>query len=173
LAKGVTLDVGSKTSPYKKYIPSSKYMRLDIDPKNLPDICCDLHKINWQSNYFNTVIATEVLEHLYNPQKAINEFRRILEQNGVCILSTRFIFPYHPDPHDYYRFTNDSLKYLFRKFSSVKIYHHGNRIQVLWQIISDCGLIGIPFRSLFNPIIGKIHFSKTRYPCGFIIVAQK
>ena len=33
LAKGVTLDVGSKTSPYKKYIPSSKYMRLDIDPK--------------------------------------------------------------------------------------------------------------------------------------------
>jgi SAM-dependent methyltransferase len=173
LKPGIILDVGSKHSPYLDYIPHNKYVRLDIDKKNKPDICCDLHKIEWESNYFDTVIATEVLEHLYNPQKAIEEIYRILKPGGVCILSTRFIYAYHPDPQDYYRYTWDSLKYLFRKFNTVEVFHHGNRIQALWQIISDCGNIGIPIRLILNPVIGKIHFKKTRYPCGFIIYAKK
>jgi len=173
LKPGVVLDVGSKHSPYKKYIPNTKYMRLDINKKSLPDICCDLHKIKWQSNYFDTVVATEVLEHLYNPQKAINEIYRILKPGGICILSTRFIFVYHPDPKDYYRFTWDSLKYLFRKFSTIEIQHHGNRIQVLWQFIGGGSIFGLPFRTILNPILGKIHFKKTRYPLGFIIYAKK
>ena len=61
LKEGIVLDVGSKHSPYKKYIPSTKYMKLDISEKNNPDICCDLHDIKWEDNYFDTVIATEVL----------------------------------------------------------------------------------------------------------------
>ena len=115
LKPGIVLDVGAKHSPYKKYIPYTKYMRLDIDEKSQADICCDLHKINWQSDYFDTVIATEVLEHLYEPQRAIDEIYRVLKPEGICILSTRFIYPYHPGPKDYYRFTWDSLNYLFRK----------------------------------------------------------
>ena len=173
LKPGVVLDVGSRYSPYKKYIPSVKYLTLDIDKEGRPDICCDLHKIEWQSDYFDTVVATEVLEHLYDPQKAINEIFRILKSGGICISSTRFIYPYHPGPKDYYRFTWDSLKYLFREFSAVEVYHHGNRIQALWQIISDCGKIGAPFRNILNPIIGKIHFKETNYPCGFVVYAKK
>lgn len=173
LKPGIVLDVGAKDSPYKELIPRTKYLTLDINKKSQPDIYSDLHKIKWQSNYFDTVIATEVLEHLYEPQKAIDKIHRILKPGGVCILSTRFIYPYHPYPQDYYRFTWDSLKYLFRRFNTIDIYHHGNRIQVLWQIISECGNIGRPFREIFNPIICKIHFKKTRYPCGFVVYAKK
>lgn len=172
LKAGIVLDVGSSLSPYKKYISYTKYIRLDINEEAKPDICCDLHKIEWQSNYFDTVIATEVLEHLYEPSRAIDEVYRILKPGGVCILSTRFIFPYHATKEpDYYRFTWDSLNYLFRKFSKVEIYHHGNKIQALWQILNS-GII-IVFLNIFNPIIARIHFKKTMCPCGFVVYAVK
>ncbi len=171
LNPGVILDVGSKHSPYKKYIPYSKYLRLDVDEKSGPDICCDLHKIEWQPEYFDTVIATEVLEHLYDPQKAVSEIHRILKKGGVVILSTRFIYHYHPDPKDYYRFTPDSLRYLLRDFSKVEIYHHGNRLQSAWQVINT-GKIGI-FLNLLNPLLARINVKKTTAPCGFVVYAVK
>jgi len=173
LKPGIVLDIGAKHCPYKNLIPKTRYLTLDIDKRNSPDICSDLHNIKWQPNYFDTVIATEVLEHSYNPQKAINEIYRILKKGGACILSTRFIFPYHPDPQDYYRFTWDSLEYLFKKFENVKIYPQGNRIQIIWHAISDCGKIGLPFRILLNPLIAKIDYTDKRYPFGFVVCAKK
>ena len=173
LKPGIILDVGAMHSPYKKYIPYTKYMRLDIDEKSEPDICCDLHKINWQSDYFDTVIATEVLEHLYEPQRAINEIYRVLKAEGICILSTRFIYPYHPGPKDYYRFTWDSLNYLFRKFDKIEIYHHGSKISVIWEIINTESRVIKIILNPFNPIIAKISSIKTQLPCGFVVYAIK
>src|SRR3989344_5857749 len=77
LRPGVVLDIGSGNPLYQKNIPNTKYLRLDIDEKTNPDICCDAHEIKWESNYFDTVISTELLEHLYEPQKAINEIHRV------------------------------------------------------------------------------------------------
>lgn len=175
LKQGRILDVGSSFSPYKNSFPYVEYLRLDINEKNKPDICCDIHDIKWQSEYFDIVIATEVLEHCYSPEKAISEIFRVMKPGGICILSTRFIYKYHADPKDYYRFTKDSLNYLFNKFSKVEIYHHGNRMQVLWDIFNSGKIrntLGV-ILNLFNPIIAKIHFKKTSYPCGFIVYAKK
>lgn len=171
LKPGKVIDVGSKNSPYLSKIPHTSYLRLDIDPKSKPDIVCDLHKIIWKRNYFDTVIATEVLEHLYDPQKAVNEIWRILKPRGMAILSTRFIYKYHPDPKDYYRFTPDSLKYMFRNFARIKIYPHGNRIQTIWQLMCSSGLG--PVLGFFNPLIAKINFPDKFFPLGFVIVAKK
>ena len=171
LKPGIVLEVGSGYSSYKKYIPHIKFMTLDVDEKSKPDICCDLHDIKWDSNYFDTVIAIEVLEHLYMPEKAINEIWRILKSGGVCILSTRFIYPYHPGPKDYYRFTWDSLNFLFHRFNKVEIYHHGNKIQALWELINK-GKVNI-ILNIFNPLIAQIHFQKTSCPCGFVVYAKK
>jgi len=168
---GITLDVGSKHSPYKKYLPHTKYFRLDIEKTAKPDILCDIHQIKWKSNFFDTIIATEVLEHLYEPQKAVNEIHRILKPGGTCILSTRFIYPYHPDPKDYYRFTQDSLNYLFRNFSNIKIYSIGNRIQTAWEFIST-GYASV-ILNIFNPLIALINFKDKRCASGFIVKAIK
>lgn len=173
LKPGVVLEVGSGYLSYKEYIPHTKYMTLDIDEESKPDICCDLHDIRWDSSYFDTVIAIEVLEHLYAPENAINEIWRVLKPGGVCILSTRFIYPYHPGPKDYYRFTRDSLNYLFREFRKVEIYHHGNKIQSLWQIINDgYGKLRV-FLNILNPLFARIYSKKTRFPCGFVVYAKK
>jgi len=171
LRPGIVLDAGSRDSPYKRFIPHTKYLRLDIDKSSEPDICCDLHDIDWEADYFDTVIITEVLEHLYDPQKAIDNIHRVLKPNGVCILSTRFMFPYHPDPKDYYRFTQDSLSYLFRNFRRAEIHHHGNRVQVMWQTI-NIGKVNA-FLNVLNPLFARIMSKNTNFPSGFIVYAEK
>ena len=85
LKPGKVLDVGAKNSPFLKYIPHTQYLRLDIRPDSKPDYVSDLHRLKIQNNRFDTVIATEVMEHLYNPQRAINEVYRILKPKGITV----------------------------------------------------------------------------------------
>lgn len=171
LKKGLVLDVGSKDSPYKNQIPFSKYLRLDLEKESNPDICADLHDVDWDANYFDTIIATEVLEHLYAPQKAVDEIHRLLKPGGICIASTRFIFPYHGGPHDYYRFTWDSLNYIFSNFSEVEVIAHGNRFQAIWQLMNYGKEKYI--LNIFSPLIAKINVENTKYPLGFVVYAKK
>lgn len=171
LRKGIVLDVGAKDSPYKIFIPFTTYLRLDTSNETQPDICDDLHEVEWESDYFDTVIATEVLEHLYDPHKAVNEIYRLLKPGGVCIASTRFIFPYHAGPNDYYRFTWDSLRYIFNEFTEVEIIAHGNRLQAIWQLMNYGKERYI--LNIFNSIIASVRFKTTRFPLGFVIYAKK
>jgi ubiquinone/menaquinone biosynthesis C-methylase UbiE len=133
---------------------------------------CDLHELEWRGDPFDTVLAIEVLEHLYDPQRAIDRIYGVLKPGGVCILSTRFMFRYHPDPQDHYRFTWDSLTHLFRHFRHVEVIHHGNRAQVLWEIINAGGRTRVVL-NLLNPLIAQLHSSRTKFPLGFVVYAEK
>ncbi len=44
-------------------------------------------KIPFRNNFFDKVICTEVLEHLLDPTKAIDEIRRVSKRNSLVILS--------------------------------------------------------------------------------------
>ena len=118
------------------------------------------------------MLAIEVLEHLYDPQRAIDRIHDVLKPGGVCILSTRFMYRYHPDPQDHYRFTWDSLKHLFRNFRHVEVIHHGNRLQVIWEIINAGGRSRVVL-NLLNPLIASFSSSRTKFPLGFVVYAQK
>jgi len=41
----------------------------------------------FENNYFDVVITTNVLDHTYNPQKVINEIRRVLKNGGILFLT--------------------------------------------------------------------------------------
>ena len=169
--KGVVLDVGSKDSPYKKLIPHKEYSRMDISDKHNPDIVGDIldkKTIQKYKSYFDTIVFTEVLEHIQEPQMAVNNINYILKEGGHCILSTRFIQPIHPGPKDYFRFTEDSLRYLFRDYRDVEVYPLGNVTHSIWQLINFRG------KNLLSPLMAKINFHwKSKCPTGYIVFAEK
>jgi len=173
LKAGRVLEIGAdKKSSYKKYVSCSEYKTLNIISDYNPDICCDIHDMSIiKSSSFDVVISIEVLEHCYNPQRAINEIYRILKPGGICILSTRFFHPLHPSPHDYYRFTDEGLNYLFTPFSSVETYSQGNRFHCIWKLFCFKPLCYILY--WFNPLLAKIKSKKTDCPLGYVVYAIK
>jgi SAM-dependent methyltransferase len=175
---GATLDVGGGRAPYRKLVPHTEYLTLDVDPKKKPDILCDLHRVDWSSEYFDTIVATEVLEHLRDPRTAVGEMYRLLKDGGVCLLSTRFIHPIHGSPMDFYRFTADGLRHLFSDFAEVEVVPLGNRIQALWLLLTHNHIKGKKKRLmlLLMPItrlLARVKVDDTLMPLGYLVVARK
>ncbi|OGP14058.1 MAG: hypothetical protein A2054_03010 [Deltaproteobacteria bacterium GWA2_55_10] len=49
-------------------------------------ICADFHELPFADSSFDCATAIEVLEHLDNPERAMNELRRCLKDNGKVLI---------------------------------------------------------------------------------------
>ena len=93
---------------------------LDIRPEMKPDVLGDAHNLPFPGASFDLVLCSEVLEHLKNPPQAISEFMRVLRPGGVLLITTRFAFPVHDAPGDYWRFTPYGLRELLKDWEIVE-----------------------------------------------------
>ena len=109
-----TLDLGCGNAPYKHLFSD----RIGFDNKSGEgvDVVGDAHKLPFKNEEFDTVLCSEVLEHLHSPEIALAEMKRVLKSGGILILTTRFIYPIHDAPNDYWRFTPDAFKSLLKIF---------------------------------------------------------
>lgn len=114
-----TLDIGSGGSSYGRFFPNR--ISVDADAKRKPDIIADAHRLPFRDAEFPVILCTEVLEHLIDPRTAIAEMKRVLAPGGKVILTTRFAYPIHDAPGDYWRFTKYILRDLFREWENVAI----------------------------------------------------
>lgn len=48
----------------------------------------DKQKIPFKSKFFDCITCLDVIEHVYDPQRLVNELHRVLKRNGRLILST-------------------------------------------------------------------------------------
>ena len=60
----------------------------------------------------------DTLEHVEYPRKALKEIHRILDDDGVVIISSVMNFPIHDYPNDYWRFTPNGFISLLSEFQS-------------------------------------------------------
>lgn len=80
----------------------------------------DFLALPFHEKAFDYVVADQVLEHVEgNPQRAMDEARRVLRPGGVAILTTCFYNPLHWGPADYWRFSPEALCYLCRDYQEI------------------------------------------------------
>ncbi len=118
--KGDLLDVGCGRMPYKEILLENSYIEsykgVDIntalvyDADVKPDFFWDGVTLPFDSNSFNCIIATEVLEHCPNPDVILDEILRVLKPEGFFLLTVPFLWSLHEVPNDEYRFTPFSLE---------------------------------------------------------------
>ncbi|MDB5238020.1 MAG: type 11 methyltransferase [Candidatus Kaiserbacteria bacterium] len=113
-----TLDVGSGGSSYDRYFPNR--LTIDVDPGRKPEIVGDAHALPFGDNEFSHVLCTEVLEHTERPHVVAQELMRVLKPGGTLVLTTRFVYPIHDSPGDYFRFTKYGLRKLFSEWTIIE-----------------------------------------------------
>src|SRR5215218_11002993 len=77
----LTLDIGAQNGPYAAHFP--RRVGLDIRPGVGVRIIGDAQALGIRDAAFPVVLCTEVLEHLPEPQRAIDEMFRVLEPGGT------------------------------------------------------------------------------------------
>lgn len=108
--KGILLDVGCGNRSYSLLYDQSVEKSYGIDipesPHNTPaDVIAGGENIPFKDKYFDTVLCTEVLEHVLDSDKVLSEIHRVLKEDSYLIVSIPFLYPVHEPPFDHIRFT--------------------------------------------------------------------
>ena len=121
------------------------------------DLLGSAYNIPVDHESFDCVLSTAVLEHLEEPQKALNEAFRILKLGGYAIYTIPLFWHLHEEPRDFYRYTKHGIKYLFEKagFEIVEL----KPLSGFWITFGSelnyylSSFLRGSFRFVFNPII--------------------
>ena len=122
LAHGVLLDVGCGAKPYEKtFAPFvEKYYGTEYSPEsgyrgNRADVAGDASLMPFADASFDTILCTEVMEHVMDPEKVTAEFARILKPDGIVIITVPFFFPIH-DEYDFFRYTDKGIAVMMERY---------------------------------------------------------
>ena len=137
-SSGRTLDIGAQNGPYAASFPNR--VALDIRRGVGVQVLGDAQALGLADAAFDVVLCTEVLEHLPEPQRALDEMFRVLKPSGTLLLTTRFLFPIHDAPHDYFRFTKYGLRHLLRRFEILELQEETDSVGTLAVLLQRLGM---------------------------------
>jgi SAM-dependent methyltransferase len=177
LLQGKLLDFGCGSKPYKNLFDHTEsYIGIDYENTGHPhvneqiDVFYDGKTIPFSNDSFDSILCSEVFEHVFNLEEIIPELYRVLKPNGKILITCPFVWNEHEVPFDYARYTQFALKNLLEKngFAIEVIDKAGDFATTLHQMkmvyISEHFL-----QSIF--IIGKIKFitSNIRSPLMLLL----
>ena len=128
------LDIGKAMRDKHKKIVCKNLETLDVnDFGDYPDIICDIcSDVTGLENKYDKIICIAILEHVYDPFKAVANLKKLLKENGIIYGMVPYLYHYHAPQdlkfQDYFRFSKDALAYLFKDFSYVELYPIRGRI---------------------------------------------
>lgn len=189
-AHGLLLDLGCGKCPlyemYKDFIADS----VCVDWTNSPhgstflDVVADLNQpLPFRDATFDTVVMTDVLEHLYQPFQSWAEISRILKSGGKVLIGVPFLYWIHEAPHDYFRYTEFALRRMATE-SGLQLVAL-NPVGGVFAVMLDLSLKSLAHFSprlawagsyVARPLARRRAISTIgagRFPLGYTLVAQK
>jgi ubiquinone/menaquinone biosynthesis C-methylase UbiE len=159
----------------------------------------DSIKLPFKNNFFDVVLFLDVLEHIQNDKKAINEAKRVLKKNGIIIITApalSFIWSKHDSGQGHQRrYTRTAIRKLARdnKLTTTFISYFNFFLSppiILIRTLSNIPFLGwlsnydsgmnyeIAFLALPNKILKSIFIFEIdllryiKYPIGISIAAK-
>lgn len=188
--KGNVLDLGSgkNQASYHRFFKKSEILKissLDCGFGEESEKFIDLEKtqVPFKEGEIDIVLAFNLLEHIYNYNFLISEIRRVLKDGGKVFGATPFLVSYHPDPHDYWRYTGESLRKIFSaagfKNINIKIIGRGpfsaSFLQKEFLIPRICKIVYFPVVLALDWLFLKLRPKTTRekFALGYFIILEK
>lgn len=88
----------------------------------------DIQRLPFKSERCDGILCVAVLEHVAEPQRAVDEMFRILKPGGILVGFVPFLYPCHGSPSDYWRFTEEGLRFMLRRFDEVEVVAWGDYV---------------------------------------------
>lgn len=112
--RGTLLDLGCDRQPYRQELSAQvdRYIATDFEYRLGVDFLSSATHIPLADESVDSILMTEVLEHVSDPFLAMSEAFRILRKDGKLLLTTPQTWGLHGEPHDYYRFTQHGLRHV-------------------------------------------------------------
>jgi len=88
--KGRILDVGCSSGKLHEALYVDGMYGLDLNPSKIKKNfhIGNAQNMPFEDSFFDTVIASELIEHLESPRKFIKECKRILKSDGILLIAT-------------------------------------------------------------------------------------
>lgn len=194
--RGALLDIGCGNVPfyglYKRYVTENICVDwINTNHKNpfLDNECDITKKLPFEKGQFDTIIISDVLEHVFNPLHVWNEMHRIMKPGGKVLANVPFLYWLHEEPYDYYRYTEHSLRSMVDRagFRLLELNPYGGAPEVITDILAKSIIpwfrYGCHFSIILQNMMEKI--SKTnairkiseatqhKFPLMYFILAQK
>lgn len=125
LLTGDVLDFGGGEMPYRRLARSRSWRSVEYAPSLTgadlnsvarasrlagDHIYYDGRQVPMPDASVDAVLATEVLEHVFNLEELLAELRRVLRPGGRLIATVPFAMYEHEVPHDFARYTSFALR---------------------------------------------------------------
>jgi SAM-dependent methyltransferase len=136
--QGECLDVGAgHYNRYGKFFSASKIIRMDIAHADTVDIVGSVDKIPLKDASVDSVICTQVFEHIKYPDAGAREIARVLKVGGYALITVPQMNELHEEPHDYFRYTSFGLKRIFEDagLKIVEIDQRGGFFALMQQML--------------------------------------
>jgi len=189
---GVLADLGCGDAPYYGMYrdrvtrvicvdwPASRHVGSHVD------VFCDLNdRIELPAESVDTILCTDVLEHIYEPRRLWGEIVRVLRSGGVALVGVPFLYWIHEAPHDYHRYTRFALQRYAEDAGLVVVSVDpiGGLPHVMTDLLCKAtrripvvpdavrGIATIALR--FGPLSRAANASARRFPLAYLMVASK
>jgi glycosyltransferase involved in cell wall biosynthesis/SAM-dependent methyltransferase len=138
------LDVGAGEAPYRELFDHTDYVTTDWTHSVHPgarqvDVVGPADDLPIDSESFDFILLTEVLEHTPDPTGVLREMNRILRPGGRLHMTTPFVWELHELPFDFFRYTAWGLDRVLRDagFAGVDIAPRNDAFTTLAQMMVD------------------------------------
>lgn len=141
--KGRILDFGCGSKPYRSlFTKASEYVGVDIENEGHNhdtedvDFYYDGVTLPFEKEMFDSILCSEVLEHVPDIDTILNELNRVLVFGGKLLITVPFVWPEHELPFDFRRFTVNGLSQIVKDhgFEIQKVNTSGTFIEVIMQM---------------------------------------
>ena len=137
---GRLLEVGCGAIPYKSLLASHVRRHVASDRGRYHpavEVVSDGASLGFRDASFDSVLCTQVLEHVPDAQAVLLEIARVLRPGGLALVTVPLNSGLHMIPDDYFRFTEYGLTVLCRHagLQAEVIAERGGRIAAAAQTI--------------------------------------
>ena len=163
-AKGSLLDLGCGKVPLYQVYKDRVSDITCVDWENtfhkneFLDFVADLNEsIPLKDESFDTIILSDVLEHIREPDKLWQEMNRVLKSGGVALINVPFYYWLHEKPFDYFRYTQFALQNFAEKnnFEILHLQPYGGAFEIVVDILSKAILPNIKAGKRLVPQLQK------------------